>query len=104
MGEALLPLLKIMPRTSKLNAPRTVQAGTARVLVSDATQAWAFRRFRNTDASASVFWGDVTVTASSTAKGQELKAGEILEIDYTSDRIYMITASGTVDISVVEVG
>ena len=93
-----------MPRTSKLNTPRTVTVANTATLVSDATEPWAFRRFRNTAASASVFWGDANVTASSTNKGQELKAGEILEIDYTSDRIYMITASSTADVSVIEVG
>jgi len=104
MGEALLPLLKIMPRTSKLNTPRTVTVTNAATLVSDATEPWAFRRFRNNAASTSVFWGDADVTATSTNKGQELKSGEILEIDYTSDRIYMITASSTAEISVIEVG
>lgn len=73
-------------------------------MVSDGTEPWAFRRFRNTAESASVFWGTASVTASGAAKGQELKAGEILEIDYTNSQIYMITASGTADISVIEVG
>lgn len=104
MGEAFLPRLNIMPRTSKLNPPRTVTVGATATLVSDGTNPWAFRRFRNNAASTSVFWGTSTVTASSTNKGQELKSGEILEIDYTSDPIYMITSSGTADLSVVEVG
>lgn len=77
---------------------------TAATLVSDGTQAWAFRRFRNNAASTSVFWGDANVTATSTNKGQELKSGEILEIDYTSGPIYMITASSTAELSVIEVG
>lgn len=104
MGEAFLPLFKTMPRTSKLNAPRTVTVANTATLVSDGTEPWAFRKFRNTAASTSVFWGTADVTATSTNKGQELKAGEILEINYTSDPIYMITASSTADISVVEVG
>lgn len=104
MGEAFLPQLTTMPRTSKLNAPRTVSVGATATLVSDGTNPWAFRRFRNNAASTSVFWGTVDVTASSTFKGQELKSGEILEIDYTSDPIYMVTASGTAELSVVEVG
>jgi hypothetical protein len=93
-----------MPRTSILNTPRTVSVGATATLVSDATEPWAFRRFRNAAASASVFWGNASVTASSTNKGQELKAGEILEIDYTNSQIWMITASGTADVSVIEVG
>lgn len=87
-----------------MNTPRTVSVTTTATKVSDATTPWAFRRFRNTDASASVFWGNSSVTATSTNKGQELKAGEILEINYTNSPIYMITASGTVSISVIEVG
>jgi hypothetical protein len=78
--------------------------GDAATLVSNATEPWAFRRFRNAAASTSVFWGNASVTASGAAKGQELKAGEILEIDYTNSQIYMITASGTADVSVIEVG
>lgn len=93
-----------MPRTSTLNPPRTVTVTNAATLVSDATEPWAFRRFRNNAASTSVFFGTSTVTATSTNKGQELKSGEILEIDYTNSPIYMITASGTAEISVVEVG
>lgn len=94
-----------MPRTSILNTPRTVTVTDTATLVSDATEPWAFRRFRNAAASNSVFWGDANVTATSTNKGQELKAGEILEIDYTNSQIYMIAASGqTAAISVIEVG
>ena len=104
MGEVTLPLLNNMPRTSKLNTPRTVTVTTSATLVSDATEPWAFRRFRNTDGSVSVFWGDSNVTATSTNKGQELKPGEILEVDYTNSQIYMITASSTAAISVIEVG
>lgn len=104
MGEAFLPLFKTMPRTSQLNAPRTVTVSSTATLVSDGTEPWAFRRFRNVSGSVTVFWGKSDVTATSTNKGQELKAGEILEIDYTSDPIYMITASSTAEISVVEVG
>lgn len=93
-----------MPRTSILNPPRTVTVTNTATLVSDANEPWAFRRFRNNAASTSVFFGTSTVTATSTNKGQELKSGEILEIDYTNSPIYMITASSTAEISVVEVG
>lgn len=93
-----------MPRTSTLNTPRTVSVTTTATLVSDATTPWAFRRFRNTDASASVYWGNASVDKTGTAKGQELKAGEVLEINYTNSPIYMIAGSGTVSISVIEVG
>lgn len=95
-----------MPRTSTLQPPRTVSvAGDKAYLVSDATTPWTFRSFRNTHASDSVFYGTDTVTATSTAKGRELKAGETVDINWTNSPIYMIAASGkTVDVSVVEAG
>lgn len=94
-----------MPRTSTLQPPRTVSVTDTATLVSDATTPWTHRSFCNTHATDSVFWGTGTVTASSTAKGRELKAGTTVEINYTNSPIYMIAASGkTVDVSVVEVG
>lgn len=63
------------------------------------------RRFRNTSGATSVFFGDKDVTNSGADKGQELKAGEIIEIRETQDRIYMIApALGSIDISVIEIG
>lgn len=93
-----------MARHSKLNAPRTVTVGTTATLASDGTTPWERRSFRNVSASVTAFWGTSTVTATGGSKGRELKAGEEVEIDYTTDPIYMITASGTAEISVVEVG
>jgi hypothetical protein len=93
-----------MPRTSRLNTPRTVALSTTPALVSDSTTPWAMRRFRNTDASITVYWGNSSVTGSGATKGQELKAGEILEIDYTADPVWMVAASGTPSISVIEIG
>lgn len=58
---------------------------------------------RNTDSSVSIFWGNSTVTASSTKKGMELKAGETISLSRVRSEIYGITASGSVAISVVEV-
>lgn len=88
----------------KLNPPRSVTVASTATLISDADKPWVGRILRNTDASASIYWGDSTVTASGATKGQELKAGEILSEDIIGDRIFGITASGTVVVSVVEIG
>ena len=89
-------------RKGKLNAPRRValNASTA-TLVSDATRPWVTRSFRNLDASITVYWGTSTVAI---ATGFELKAGEVMSEDSISGPIYMISASGTPSVEVVEVG
>lgn len=58
---------------------------------------------RNTDASVSIFFGNSNVTASSTLKGMELKAGESISLSRLRGEVYAITASGSVAVSVVEV-
>lgn len=59
---------------------------------------------RNTDASVSIFYGSSNaVTASSTNKGTELKAGEPLADTITRGQIWAITASGSVAVSRYEV-
>lgn len=94
-----------MPRTSTLQPLRTVSVTDAVTLVSDATTPWAYRSFRNTSATDSVFYGTSAVAATGTAKGREIKPGEERVINYTNSPIYMIAASGkTVAVSVEEVG
>lgn len=91
-------------RKGKLNAPRTVGATTTATLLSDPKRDWIEVILKNTDASASVFIGTSTVTSSSTNKGFELTAGQSIIFDTVSSRIYGITASGTVNVSVTEIG
>ena len=93
-----------MARKGAMLAPRSVTVTTTATLVSDATNSWASRVIRNTDASASVYFGLSTVTSSGSTKGMELKAGEILSDDVNSSPLYMITAAGSVVVSVVEFG
>lgn len=89
-------------RKGKLQTPRrvTLNASTA-TKVSSSNSNWISRIFRNTDASITMYWGDSNVT---TSNGQELKAGEVLTEDIISSEIYMIAASGTPVVSVIEVG
>lgn len=86
------------------SAPLTVTATTtAGQLLADNPNRRA-AQFRNTDASVSVFIGrDNTVTSSGSTKGMELKAGEVYTDRVSRDAWYVITASSTADIAVIEV-
>jgi hypothetical protein len=86
---------------AKLQTPRRValNAVTA-TLVSDANKPWRERRFRNLDAAIIMYWGNSAVTI---ANGFEMKAGEIVTVE-TNSPVYMISASGTPSVEVLEIG
>lgn len=85
------------------SAPATVTATGTRILLLAENPRRRSALFRNTDTTNSVFIGDVTVTASGSAKGTELKAGESISDSKSRDAWYVITAGSSVDVSVLEI-
>ncbi len=86
-----------------MSDPATVTVSTsATVILAESPSRRGFI-IRNTDASVSIYWGNSTVTASSTKKGLELKAGESISVTRIRSAIYGIVASGTVAVCVIEV-
>lgn len=87
---------------TKINSPALLATSTTpakTVTTPLAGRRWL--RLRNEDAAISMRWGDSAIT---TTRGELLKAGEIVMIPVNEADVYIVAASGTPNVSVVELG